>query len=426
MLYRAHRSAVLVRLTQVALIVGISLPGLAFNTQASGQSIRFKDLEACARSESPRARILMQELLKVQAERDNALQWTNPEFAYDHEELEPSREWQVTLRKSFVMPFAHSEKREGWAQRVHAGELQLDQNVAGFLADLKTGYIRVKLLDAYLARLTQLGKVVTKASQAAEARYSEGEMSGIDKHLIQLSVLALDASRRDSFKERQEAAARLYAEIGIPAHDTAVLVTRIAYKAVKLASLEEYTAMLEQRPAIQSLTALQRALGMQARSERPSLVPGFELYAGYKHIDPEADGWVAGAALTLPFFDRKAGTARRLEAERRITKNELELYRTRSSGEIATLVHLIEDAGRAMSQITFHPSDDEPVIGSLFHSYQEGRYTLEAFLNAIQIELTGSRAYYDQLITYYESIFRLEAFTGTRIVSFSSEESEIR
>ena len=137
------------------------------------------------------------------------------------------------------------------------------------------------------------------------------------------------------------------------------------------------------------------------------------------------DGWVAGAAVSLPLFDRKAGASRRLEAEQRIAENQLELYRARTAEEIAALVHLIEDAGQVLSSVA-GLDDDTPVISSLLYSYQEGRYSLEAFLNAVQIEVTGSRSYYDQLYTYYENIFRLEAFTGAGIVSFADEESDGR
>jgi outer membrane protein TolC len=423
-MYRTHRSAVLVRLTLAALVLGFALPGFVTTARATDQSIRFDDLEAYARSQSPRARMLAQQLVKVQAERDDALQWSNPEIAYDHEELEPIREYAFTLRKSFVMPFAHSKNREGWADRVHAAELQLDQDVSDLMADLKSGYVLLQLLDAYLAQLTQLEGIVTEASNVAEARHGEGEMSGVDKHLIQLSVLALDASRRDALKERKKTAALWHAEIGISPGEEAVLVTPIVYKPVDLAPTEEYVVMFQRRPGVQSRTTLYQALGKQAEAAKPSLLPGFDLYVGYKHIDPILDGWVAGAALTLPLFDRKAGAARRLEADQRIAENELELYRNRTHDEIASLVQLIEDAGQALQSVTFRPDDGTSVISSLYVSYQEGRYTLEAFLNAIQIEVTGSRGYYEQLFRYYENIFRLEALTGAEIVSFSPEESE--
>ncbi len=188
--------------------MGLSWAGFATPARPNDLPIRFDELEAYARAESPRARILEQRLVKLQAERDDALQWSNPAITYDQENLEPFREWQVTLRKSFVMPFSHSKSREGWADRVHAAELQLDQDVTDLLADLKTGYVLLRLLDAYLTRLEQLEEIVSKASGSAEARHGEGELSGVERHLIQLSVLSLDSNRRSALQERKELAAR--------------------------------------------------------------------------------------------------------------------------------------------------------------------------------------------------------------------------
>jgi hypothetical protein len=424
MLHRANRSAVLVRFALGVFVMGLSWVGFATPARPNDLPIRFDDLEAYVSSHSPSARILAQELVKVQADRDDALQWSNPEIAYDHENLEPFKEWTVTLQKNFAKPFSFSKSREGWTDRIHAAELRLDQDVSDLLAELKTEYVLLQLLDTYLERLTRLDEIVTKASQVAEARHGEGEMSGVDKHLIQLSALTLDASRRDALKERKQAAARWSAKIGIPSGNKAVLVTPIVYEPVDLALPEEYLAMLERRPGVQARTVLHQALGKQADAAKPSFVPGFDLYIGYKHIEPVLDGWVAGAALSLPLFDRNAGAARRLEADQRIAENKLELYRARSSHEITSLVHLIEDAGQALSAVAFRSDNGASVINSLFVSYQEGQYSLEAFLSAIQIEVTGTRSYYDQLYTYYENIFWLEAFTGAEIVSFSAEESE--
>jgi len=425
MLHRANRPAVLVRFTLVFLVTGITWVGFAAPAWPDDLSIRFDELDAYAQNGSPRARILQQELVKVEADRDDALQWSNPALAYEHEELEPFREIQFTVSKSFVLPFAHSKSRAGWEQRVHAAELRLDQDVTDLLADLKMGYVYLSLLDAYLARLEQLGEIVAKASSVAEARHDEGELSGVEKRLIQLTVLSVDAGRRNALQERREFAARWHAEMGVPRGELAVLVTPTPYTPVDLESPEEYVAMLERRPGVQFRETLQQALGKQAEAAQPSFVPGFDLYVGYKHIEPVLDGWVAGAAVSLPLFDRKAGASRRLEAEQRIAESQLELYRARTAEEIAALVHLIKDAGQVLSSVA-SLDDDTPVISSLLYSYQEGRYSLEAFLNAVQIEVTGSRSYYDQLYTYYENIFRLEAFTGAGIVSFADEESDGR
>jgi outer membrane protein TolC len=418
MLYPAKWSNVLMGWILGILVAGSAWLGFAPIARAAELSIRFDELEAYAQAESPRAQIMLQELVKAKAEREDALQWSNPEIAYDHENIESSREWQITLRKQFLSPLSHSKLRNGWDDRIRSAEYQRDQGILNLLADFKTGYVRMRLLDAYLTQLAQLEEIVTKAAITAEARHKEGELSGVEKHLIQLSALSLDAHRRNAMQDLRELAAIWKADLGIPTEDEVRLATTIRYEPVHLLPVEKYLAALERQPAIQSKVALQQALSKHTEAAKPSIIPGIGVYAGYKQIDPDLDGFVGGIALTLPIFDRKAGAARQLAAEQRIVENNLKLYRTRTAEEIKILVTMITDAQAILSTISAHLEEDTSVIESLFYSYQEGHYTLNAFLNAIQIEVTGSGDYYDQLHAYYQNIFRLEAITGTEIVSF--------
>ena len=122
--------------------------------------------------------------------------------------------------------------------------------------------------------------------------------------------------------------------------------------------------------------------------------------------------------MSLPIFDRNAGRARIHRAEERIAEHELTLLRARTSVEIEALVHLIEDARNTLSTIDLQLESDPPMMSKLLYAYQDGQLTLDAFLNAIQIEVAGLSDYYDQLDNYYRNIFRLEAIIGMTIVSF--------
>lgn len=418
MFHRANRSIVFVLGTWAILIAGPSWSGLPVPDNASGLSIRFDELENYARTNSPQMRILAEELLKLQAERDNALQWSNPEVGYDRETGETLQEWQITLRKRLVMPFAQSKGRDGWADRVRSGELQADQSTSNLLADLKAGYIHLSLLEEFLLHLEQLDGIVMEAAQTANDRFNEGDMSGVERYLIQLAALSIDAARRNVVQEQGEFAAYWTSEMGIPFGSNTHLVTSIKFQPVELASPTDYIARLEDRPGIRSLTVLQQALGKQAAAARPSLIPGLDVYAGYKRFDPQLEGYVAGIAMSLPIFDRNAAAARIHRAEERIVEHELALLKARTAGEIEALVHLIGDAKHGLSTLHVQLEDDPPMMSKLLYSYQDGRLSLDAFLNSIQIEVAGMSDYYDQLNGYYRNIFRLEAITGSQIVSF--------
>ena len=65
--------------------------------------------------------------------------------------------------------------------------------------------------------------------------------------------------------------------------------------------------------------------------------------------------------------------------------------------------------------------DDESLnsLNDLLHAYEEGWFTLNEFLTAIEIEVTGMKNYTDQVILYFENLFELEAITATTLVTFA-------
>ncbi|MBM3320285.1 MAG: TolC family protein [Candidatus Eisenbacteria bacterium] len=387
---------------------------------ADDLSIRFDDIEDLMRHRSPRARILVQELFKIEAERDMALQWTNPELAHDREEVETSREWQLTLEKQFSEPLSHGQRRRSWAAEVRATGARIEQESADLLADLKSGYVRLRLLDVYLERHAHIEKAVRKASAAAESKHAEGEISGAGGHLMRLAALSLETQRIAAIESRGELAASWAAEMGFSAYDSVRLATPITFHAVDLPPVEQLVRLSAGQPGLQAREFLRDALGLRANASRPSLLPGFTLYGGYKRIEDAHDGYVLGGALRLPLFDRNPAASRSHEAERVVVEQDLEIRRSRLAGEIQTLVRTIEQTRDLLSSIADRLERKPSVAADLVYAYEEGVLSLDALLNAIQIEVAGLEDYYDLLGSYYANLFRLESLTGTDLVSFES------
>ena len=89
-----------------------------------------------------------------------------------------------------------------------------------------------------------------------------------------------------------------------------------------------------------------------------------------------------------------------------------------TTGESEALLQSIAEVQQTLSIGTERIEESLPAMKNLLYAYQEGWLTLDALLNAVQIEATGLQEYYEQLIAYYADIFRLEAITGARIVTF--------
>lgn len=374
-------------------------------------------VEPFALAHSPRLRVAAHEVDAVAAERRTALAWSNPALAYDHEEADSFREWQFTLNKRFERPLARGALREAWAGRVRAAELDARQTARDVVAELKAGYVRVRLLEAHLERLDRLGGLVATAADVAASRHAEGELSGLDRRLIQLAAYTIEtaAGRARSQHERLLAAWR--ADLGVPASRGLVLTTPVSFRPLDLrdgaAGRGDPTAL----PGDQAQVELARALELQADAAGPGPVPGLEVYGGYKRFAPDLDGFVAGVALDLPLFGAGKGEAARLRAERLIVQDALAADRARRQGEIAALVQSLDKAQSLLGGFAAEFAQSS-LADALSVSYREGAITLDELLGAIQIEAAAMDAHYADLATYYTDIFRLEALTGAKLVAF--------
>lgn len=410
--HRIHRFASRVLFACCLLCMGLA------GARADERILRFEGIESYMNAHSPRLEILARQLDAAVAEADDSLRWSNPELAYDVEDFDLYREWQLTLQKRFEMPLRQSALRESWRAHTRSAELRAEQATAELLAELKGGYVRLQSLDAQLTRLEELAELVALASEIANERLQAGELSAVESKLIQLSSLSLASASRRVHQERREFGSRWRVAMGARSTDSVTLATATGYQRVELASDEELAAQLPMRPGLRGQEERIHALSRRAAAARPSLLPSVGLHGGYKDVDGGVNGYVAGISLGLPLFDRKAGASRRHEAESRIAERQLEVERTRLQDEIRSLHAAISDAQRVLETFAGHFEEGEPLADTLLFSYREGSLSLDAFLNAIQVESSALDDYYAELDSYYQNLFRLESITGVTMVQF--------
>jgi hypothetical protein len=354
----------------------------------------------------------------VRTARDEDLQWSNPEIAYDREDVDISEEYQISLSKSFDMPWSYLKKRSSWKSRLQSAELMGKQRTNDFLADARRGYVELKLLDEYLSRLQQLKEIVVEVSQAATTRLTEGYLSGVEEHLIQMTAVSLRASYQAVLQERREVADQWRAEMGIQPGDSIFLETRVDYQPLQLQSVAEYLNLIEQQPGYRSRLKLQESLDKRAAAEQGKFISSIDIYGGFKRIEPGLDGYVAGLALSVPIFNKNGVVAKRYDIEKNIVEYETYLYRTKLTHRLDTLIESMKDSQQLLDIAADYLHQDNKVLNNLVYSYEEGWQDLGDLLNAIQIEDSGLKDFYYQLIKYYENLFELEAILGTQLVVF--------
>ncbi len=385
---------------------------------ADSLTIRFSDLDDWARTKSLGAASIKSALELVKAERDIDLQRSNPELAFDRQDVDDNTETEVTLGKTFEMPWVSIKRRSAWNERLRAADFSAEEQRALLLSELKTGYATQQLLDAKLSRLTHIREVLTDASHVATTRHTEGHLSGVENHLIQMTVISLQAEHQRALAERRDAANHWRALLGYPAEQPLTLLTPVDFRPVTLTEVGDYTRRFEERPAYQSRLVYQSALAKHAGAERSRFIPSFNLYGGLKTIDPDHDGYVIGVSLNLPLLNGNRAAARKFDIERQLAVTESSRYFTEQVGRITSLLASIREAQETLSLSKDHFQEDREALDDLLFSYEEGWLTLSELLNAVQIEVAGLGDYYDQMARYYQNIFELEAITGATLVTF--------
>lgn len=396
------------------------LVSLTFSiTQAETITIKFADLDEYARAFGPRVQIIEQEFGRTLAERDEDLQWSNPEIAYHREEISQAIEYQLTIGKQIGVPWAYQKKRSSWNDRIRSAELSKEQSTREHLAELRSGYVALRLLDEYLSQLGELKGILTDASQVATSRHSEGHLSGVEEHLIQMLVISLNASHQETMQESKEISAKWRATMGLDPGDTIELATAVSFFFIELKSAEHYIALVETQPEYRSKWLLAESFNKRASAEKGRLIPSLNLYAGLKKVEPDLDGYIAGVSLSLPLFNRNGAKVRKYKVESEIARNEMRLHRNLAIGQTRALTEAIAGSRGALSLASPHFVENSDNFNNLLFSYEEGWLTLNELLNAIQIEVSGLKNYYGQLIQYYQNFVQLELITGESLVNFA-------
>jgi len=404
------------------LLAALTLPAPEAPAQTPGDLVlALADVDSVARASSPRLQVLARQVEAVDADRRRALAWSDPALAYDHEQATGYREWQLTLHKRLERPFGRGDLRAAWEGRVRAAELQARQDARDAVADLQAGYVEIQLLASRIGRLERLADLVAMAADVAASRHAVGELSGLERRLIRLAAYTVEAA---VLRTRLDHGARLAAwraEMGLASGRGLRLVTPVTFRPADLDSIGAPDDRLRSAPGDQAQVALAQALADQAAAAASGLVPGLDVYGGYRRFSADGDGFVAGVALDLPLFGQDDAEAGRLRAEQRVVASELAADRRSRAGDAAARVAAVRALQRHLAAFA-GAGEPEAAGDALLVSYREGAISLDDLLGAIQIEVAALEAHHADLATYYRNLFRLEALTGTTLVRLAPTE----
>lgn len=374
--------------------------------------IGLEDISSMAMSRSPLAAMLDGDLSLAEAEKDLSLRWTNPSLIWEMEEIGngdmDSREWVVALEKEFAMPWSSAKNRAGSNLRLSSARLRYESSRWRLISHLRHGYVTLNLLDIEAELLNTFEDIIGDASSVIAERKDQGTVSGIEKRLIDMSLLSVRARIVASRATRREVMEEWKTAMGIPAGDSVVLVSKIELTSDWLGAgrvTAEGSSDVESRRL--AAEALKEDIGL----EKADIIPSISIAGGYKSVDDEFNGFVVGLSMPIPLLNRNSGGIDRAAAEHRIARAELDLYETSRERLISMLTQTAREESALLEQYHKDFSRISEHVADLAASYREGWIDIGDFLEGIQTYADGIEGYFNMLEDYHDIVFELEELT---------------
>ena len=300
----------------------------------------------------------------------------------------------------------------------------------------KAGEARVRAVEEE-AKLTLLRAAAEARARFYQCIYREARVRALDEWLAHLQraldIVAKREARGDAApydklrleRERAVAAARKGAEQAELATARAKLAVLLAVDAPELATsgvlLPESLRDVPDaslNPELNALSARSHAATLSARAARRMAVPDLRLEAGYKGVGLNSggrtDGFLLGATLVLPLWDRGAGLQAAASSEARQHAAQKLLLAVELTSEVAALRSHSEHMRSAALQFR---DESSRVSSSLVRiataGYEGGELGLFELLDAYRGAADDQLSALDMELSARRAVIELERLTGT-------------
>lgn len=309
----------------------------------------------------------------------------NPEGRVEFDRDEPHQAYAVAV--PIELGGKRSKRIAVAAAEANTAEAEIAQLVVETRTAVRRSYFERSIADARLALLDDLQTIVTRARDAARARFEAGSSPRLE--LLQ-AELALAQAQNESVGARGAAAAaqaKFNSLLGLRA-DVPTTIAPVDLEPVMTLD----TAMMRVRAASTELAVFDRRLEQQRARvalakamQRPDVTPEGSITHGFADDAPFQTGWKAALAITLPIFTtHKAGIALE-EATLAQTQAERTAAESRIAAAVAAAI-AIADAQR--QQFIRYRDEILPqaiqVETMADDAYRLGQTGIAAYLQALQ------------------------------------------
>lgn len=292
-------------------------------------------------------------------------------------------------------------------------ESEVQNTVRQLKFELKRRYYTVVLARAQRELAQEILKQFDEIIRLNEARFKQGEISGLEMNRVRAERMRFFADLLDSDLQLRNARTALLELLGVPDLGTPFEVAEtLTVRPLQINAPDLQAQALQARPDLlaerQRLERNRQELQLQKAEAVPNVTPFF----GYKR-DLGANTVAFGLNVPLPFFNRNQGGIGRATAQ--ITQQKYEVRRVllavqRDVQEAYQTLQTQAAKVRAMEQEYVPSARTARDIAQ--QSYRLGALDLISLLDAERVYRETVRAYNLALFDYNASVFQLEAAVG--------------
>ena len=389
-------------------------------TQNELLRISFNEMVEMANKNSISIQQLKEEQKQSEYQVKKELSWTNPALDYSREIVNNESEHSITLTKQIEFPWIYSLRKQRVKNQLESIQLRSIDKKNQFYAAIKSKYCTLKLTEKQMQQLQKIKDHLSEISKTAENQFREGNLSGVEKHLIEMALMNITAQHQNLASEWIQNRNDLKVKLGIDQTMELQLKTEIDFQLIQLKPVKTYVTMAAQSSRYRQMQLNQMTAKKGVQLVKSSLIPHFNIFGGKKMVD-NSNGFIAGLSLPLPIFNLNQSKINQAQAEADLADYEFDQFKQNLNSQLNSIKENIEKIGKWLEKYDAELKENKQFTSNLISAYDEGWMSLTEFLNAIEIHVGSNELYYDQLSNYYEKIFNLEAITGEELITFKSE-----
>jgi cobalt-zinc-cadmium efflux system outer membrane protein len=377
----------------------MGIPGVGM-TQAS-RPLSLSDAKALARRVSPDLTVAREAVRVASALERQAAAYPNPTTSYGREQTSgggQSNSQQIAaLEQPLELPSVRTARRRAAQLRREAADVRFRAVEMRLDFEVTQTYMLALAADRRAMFSDQAAKAFQDALRISEERLKAGDISGYTNRRLKLEAARYATLRAEALLARQSASRALMTLLDTRADSSGTLqfvlsdslsIMRTLGDVASLDSLlmlaRQSRAELRAAELEAQAIAADATLAARERFPMPNLSSGFktERAAGFPR---SMNGFTLGLSISLPLWDRRAGTIAAKDAESRQQIAEVEAQRRRIMSEVADAYDAYRSAQEQL--ILLAPQlgpESQAALRAAQVAYAEGEISLVEWLDAMR------------------------------------------